>query len=103
MSYNPDRGAHFVYALQYHFIQVVRYIMHIFINNKIIDFLKQIIRGISYALYAVWYFMGIFLGNLGETLPEDDTSLSSMFEYIKCIPMKASVAVEARSPKLRAR
>ncbi|MEM4171338.1 MAG: IS200/IS605 family transposase [Thermoplasmata archaeon] len=47
MSYNLDRGAHSVYALQYHFIQVVKYRMHIFKDNKIIDFFKQIIRRIS--------------------------------------------------------
>ncbi|MEM0147959.1 MAG: IS200/IS605 family transposase, partial [Candidatus Micrarchaeaceae archaeon] len=36
-----------VYALQYHFIQIVKYRRKIFINDKIIDFLKQIIRRIS--------------------------------------------------------
>lgn len=47
MSYNLDKGAHSVYALQYHFIQVVKYRRKIFIDDKIIDFLKQIIRKIS--------------------------------------------------------
>ena len=37
---------HSVYALQYPFIQVGKYRMHIFKDNKIIDFLKQIIRRI---------------------------------------------------------
>ncbi|MEM4088252.1 MAG: hypothetical protein QXV49_07255, partial [Conexivisphaerales archaeon] len=41
---------------------------------------------------------GLCLGNLGETLAEDYAS--SMLEYIKRIPhVKASIAVEARSPK----
>ncbi|MEM0094856.1 MAG: hypothetical protein QXX74_02955 [Candidatus Micrarchaeaceae archaeon] len=43
---------------------------------------------------------GLCLGNLGETLVEDHASTSSMLEYIKSIPhVKASIAVEARSPK----
>ena len=46
MLYNLDRGAHSVYALQYHFIQVVKYRMHIFKDNKIFEFFKQIIRRI---------------------------------------------------------
>ena len=47
MSYNLNRGAHSVYALQYHFIQIVKYRMHIFKENKIFDFFKQIIMRIS--------------------------------------------------------
>ncbi|MEM3476675.1 MAG: IS200/IS605 family transposase [Candidatus Micrarchaeaceae archaeon] len=47
MPYNLDKEAHSVYALQYHFIQIVKYRRKIFINDKIIDFLKQIIRRIS--------------------------------------------------------
>ncbi|MEM3424117.1 MAG: IS200/IS605 family transposase [Nitrososphaeria archaeon] len=47
MSYDLDKEAHSVYALQYHFVQVVKYKKDIFTNDKIIDFLKQIIRKIS--------------------------------------------------------
>ncbi|MEM3844481.1 MAG: IS200/IS605 family transposase [Candidatus Parvarchaeota archaeon] len=47
MSYNLEKRMHSLYALQYHFIQVVRYRMPIFKDNKIVDFLKQIIRRIS--------------------------------------------------------
>ncbi|MEM3215406.1 MAG: hypothetical protein QXS17_00595 [Candidatus Micrarchaeaceae archaeon] len=44
---------------------------------------------------------GLCLRNLGETLVEDYASASSMLEYIKSIPhVKASIAVEARSPKV---
>ncbi|MEM4067386.1 MAG: zinc ribbon domain-containing protein [Candidatus Micrarchaeaceae archaeon] len=43
---------------------------------------------------------GLCLGNLGETLAEDYASTSSMLEYIKHISVKASIAVEARSPKV---
>ncbi|MEM0138963.1 MAG: IS200/IS605 family transposase [Thermoplasmatales archaeon] len=42
-----DKGAHSVYALQYHFIQVVKYRRKIFMNDKIIDFFKQITRRIN--------------------------------------------------------
>ncbi|MEM3258834.1 MAG: hypothetical protein QW533_00350 [Thermoplasmata archaeon] len=41
-----------------------------------------------------------FLGNLGKTPAEGDTSTSSMFEYINCIPVKGSIAIEERSPKV---
>ncbi|MEM3965247.1 MAG: hypothetical protein QXP79_01465 [Thermoplasmata archaeon] len=42
-----------------------------------------------------------YLRNLGETLAEDYASTSSMLEYIRRIPhVKASIAVEARSPKV---
>ncbi|MEM3035740.1 MAG: zinc ribbon domain-containing protein, partial [Thermoplasmata archaeon] len=44
---------------------------------------------------------GLCLGNLGETLAEDYASTSNMLEYIRRIPhVKASIAVEARSPKV---
>ncbi|MEM3290259.1 MAG: transposase [Candidatus Micrarchaeaceae archaeon] len=44
---------------------------------------------------------GLCLGNLGETLAEDYASTISMLEYINRIPhVKASIAVEARSPKV---
>ncbi len=47
MSYILDKGAHSVYALQYHLIQVVKYRKKIFVDDKIIDFLKQAVRKIS--------------------------------------------------------
>ncbi|MEM3424118.1 MAG: transposase [Nitrososphaeria archaeon] len=44
---------------------------------------------------------GLCLRNIGETLAEDYASTSNMLEYIKRIPhVKASIAVEARSPVL---
>ncbi|MEM0195753.1 MAG: transposase [Thermoplasmatales archaeon] len=44
---------------------------------------------------------GLCLGNLGEMLAEDYASTISMLEYIRRIPhVKASIAVEARSPKV---
>ena len=43
---------------------------------------------------------GLSLWNIGETLAEDNTSTSNMLNYIKSIPhVKASISVEARSPK----
>ena len=47
MKYKLDKGAHSVYALQYHFVQVVKYRRNIFSNDNIIDFLKQKILEIS--------------------------------------------------------
>jgi putative transposase len=47
MKYNLDRGAHSVYALQYHLVQVVKYRRQVFENEKIVDFLKQKVREIS--------------------------------------------------------
>lgn len=47
MTYKLDKGAHSVYALQYHLIQVVKYRKKIFADGKIINFLKQVIRKIS--------------------------------------------------------
>lgn len=47
MEYKLDKGAHSVYALQYHLVQVVKYRRKIFTNVKIIDFLKQKIKEIS--------------------------------------------------------
>ncbi|MEM3403745.1 MAG: IS200/IS605 family transposase [Nitrososphaeria archaeon] len=47
MKYKLDRGAHSVYALQYHLVQVVKYRRQVFENEKIVDFLKQKIREIS--------------------------------------------------------
>ncbi|MCL0041447.1 IS200/IS605 family transposase [Dehalococcoidia bacterium] len=47
MKYKLDKGAHSVYALQYHFVQVVKHRRDIFSNDNIIDFLKQKILEIS--------------------------------------------------------
>ena len=47
MKYKLDKDAHSVYALQYHFVQVVKYRREVFENDEIIDFLKQKVREIS--------------------------------------------------------
>lgn len=47
MKYKLDKGAHSVYALQYHLVQVVKYRKQVFENEKIVDFLKQKVREIS--------------------------------------------------------
>ena len=47
MSYNLDKGAHSVYSLYYHFIQVVKYRRKVFVNDKIVDFLKTKVREIA--------------------------------------------------------
>jgi REP element-mobilizing transposase RayT len=47
MKYLLDKGAHSVYALQYHFVQVVKYRRKVFEDEKVIDFLKKKIREIS--------------------------------------------------------
>lgn len=47
MKYKLDKGAHSVYALQHHLVQVVKYRRQVFENEKIVDFLKQKIREIS--------------------------------------------------------
>jgi putative transposase len=47
MEYKLNKGAHSVYALQYHLVQVVKYRRKVFINDDIIDFLKQKTKEIS--------------------------------------------------------
>ncbi len=47
MSYNLDRGAHSVYSLYYHFIQVVKYRRRVFTNDGLVDFLKIKVREIA--------------------------------------------------------
>ena len=47
MEYKLDKGAHSVYALQYHFVQVVKYRRKVLTNDKIVDFLKQKTKEIS--------------------------------------------------------
>ena len=47
MRYLLDKGAHSVYALQYHLVQVVKYRRDIFVDEKLVDFLKKIVREIS--------------------------------------------------------
>ena len=47
MKYKLDKGAHSVYALQYHFVQVVKYRREVFENERIVDFLKEKIREVS--------------------------------------------------------
>ena len=46
-GYTLDKGAHSVYSLQYHFIQVVKYRKKIFTNEKPIDILKYETKKIS--------------------------------------------------------
>lgn len=47
MKYKLDRGAHSVYALQYHLVQVVKYRRKALENERVVDLLKQKVREIS--------------------------------------------------------
>ncbi|MCL4336152.1 MAG: IS200/IS605 family transposase [Candidatus Thermoplasmatota archaeon] len=47
MAYDLDKGAHSVYSLYYHFIQVVKYRKKVFTNDAIVDFLKMKAREIA--------------------------------------------------------
>ena len=48
MSYELDKGAHSVYSLYYHFIQVVKYRKKVFVNDAIVDLLKTKTREIAH-------------------------------------------------------
>jgi putative transposase len=47
MAYDLDKGAHSVYSLYYHFIQVVKYRRKVFVNDAMVDFLKMKTREIA--------------------------------------------------------
>lgn len=47
MEYKLDKGAHSVYALQYHFVQCVKYRKKVLENPEIVTFLKDYIRKVS--------------------------------------------------------
>ena len=47
MPYEVDKGAHSVYSLYYHFIQVVKYRRKVFVNGAIVNFLKTKTREIA--------------------------------------------------------
>jgi putative transposase len=47
MKYKLDKGAHSVYSLQYHFVQVVKYRRDVFTKSSIVDFIKQRVLEIS--------------------------------------------------------
>ncbi|MCL5679429.1 MAG: IS200/IS605 family transposase [Candidatus Thermoplasmatota archaeon] len=47
MPYELDKGAHSVYSLYYHFIQVVKYRRKVFVNDAIVDLLKTKTREIA--------------------------------------------------------
>ncbi|MGC8497215.1 MAG: IS200/IS605 family transposase [Thermoplasmata archaeon] len=47
MPYELDKGAHSVYSLYYHFIQVVKYRKKVFTNDVVVDLLKTKIREIA--------------------------------------------------------
>ena len=48
MPYELDKGAHSVYSLYYHFIQVVKYRRKVFFNYAIVDLLKTKSREIAH-------------------------------------------------------
>ena len=48
MIYDLDKGAHSVYSLYYHFIQVVKYRKKVFVNDAIVDLLKTKTREIAH-------------------------------------------------------
>ena len=48
MPYDLDKGAHSVYSLYYHFIQVVKYRKKVFTGDMIVDLLKTKVREIAY-------------------------------------------------------
>ena len=47
MKYKLNKGAHSVYALQYHLVQVVKYRRNVFTSDDVVDFLKQKTKEIS--------------------------------------------------------
>ena len=47
MIYKFDKGCHSVYALQYHFVQCIKYRRKVLVDEKLIDLLKQKINEIS--------------------------------------------------------
>jgi len=47
MRYKLDKGAHSVYALQYHLVQVTKYRRKVLEDEKVVDLLKQKVREIS--------------------------------------------------------
>jgi len=47
MKYKLDKGSHSVYALQYHFVQCVKYRKQVFYNEDIVIFLKNKVYEIS--------------------------------------------------------
>ena len=47
MSHDLNKGAHSVYSLYYHFIQVVKYRRKVFTNDELVDFLMTKIREIA--------------------------------------------------------
>ena len=47
IRYKLDKGGHSVYALQYHFVQCVKYRRQALVNPLIVDLLKQQVRDIS--------------------------------------------------------
>ena len=47
ISYNLDKGAHSVYSLYYHLIQVLKYRKKVFVDDAVVDFLKTKIREIA--------------------------------------------------------
>lgn len=47
MIYKLDKGSHSVYALQYHFVQCIKYRRKVLIDEKIIDLLRTKINEIS--------------------------------------------------------
>ena len=48
MSYDLDKGAHSIYSLYYHFIQVVKYRRKVFVNDAIVDLLKTKVHEIAH-------------------------------------------------------
>jgi len=47
MKYKLDKGSHSVYALQYHFVQCIKYRKKVLTDEKIIDLLRTKINEIS--------------------------------------------------------
>jgi len=47
INYELDKGSHSVYALQYHFVQCVKYRRKALVNEAIVDLLKQQVKQIS--------------------------------------------------------
>ena len=47
MNYNLDSGCHSIYALQYHFVQCVKYRKKALVKPEIIDMLKRLVHEIS--------------------------------------------------------
>ncbi|MGC9101432.1 MAG: IS200/IS605 family transposase [Caldisericum sp.] len=99
MRYRLDRGSHSVYAIYYHYVQVVKYRRKVFDNEEIINFLKEQIQEISKTFEIEIIDIGVDKDHFHMLFKAKPTL--NIPKYINAIKTITSREIQRRFPQVK--